>query len=161
MAARNAVEPVMTDSAAPRMRRMRISDIPAVHRIERLTFDPPWSPAYFRKCLQQGCPAWVLLRGERIAAYLIAAAGAGVLHLLNLCVDPESRRQGFGRMLLRHAVEWARQQETVQIILEVRVSNQAALELYHSEGFQDMGIRKGYYPAGNGREDAQVLCLKL
>ena len=79
---------------------------------------------------------------------------------MNLCVDPTAQRLGAGRKMLEHMIKRVRSKaETV--FLEVRPSNIKAIRLYNSLGFNEIGIRKGYYPAKNGREDAVMLALEL
>ena len=78
-------------------------------------------------------------------------------HVLNLCVDPELQRQGLGRRLLHHLIKLARAANATIVLLEVRKSNLPAIRLYDAEGFKRLGIRKNYYPAAGGREDAIVL----
>jgi len=82
-------------------------------------------------------------------------------HLLNLCVYPANQRQGVGRYLLEKLMEQARAQKADRMLLEVRKSNRAAIRLYQSVGFEDIGYRKGYYPSHQGREDARVMRLFL
>ncbi len=145
----------------PGLRPMQLSDIPLVHAIEKLSFYSPWRPSYFHRCLNQGCQGWVLETEGEVRAYLIAAHGEGVTHLMNLCVAPPWRRKGLGRNLLRYLIALARQRGARTIILEVRASNRLARDLYQSEGFVELGVRRDYYPAPDGREDARILCLHL
>jgi ribosomal-protein-alanine N-acetyltransferase len=81
--------------------------------------------------------------------------------LLNLCIDPEYAGQGFGRFLLKEMIRRALERKCMMFFLEVRVSNTHAINLYFSEGFNEVGIRPNYYPAGNGREDAMLMTLDL
>ena len=78
-------------------------------------------------------------------------------HLLNLCIRDSSRRQGIGRKLLRHLISIARRHDAEVVFLEVRPSNESARQLYASEGFNELGSRRDYYPRGGGREDALIL----
>ena len=96
-----------------------------------------------------------------LQAYAILAIGADEAHLLNLCVVPRCQGRGFGRSLLRRMIELARWHHADRIFLEVRPSNPAAIALYASEGFSQIGRRPRYYPAKDGREDALVMALEL
>jgi ribosomal-protein-alanine N-acetyltransferase len=96
-----------------------------------------------------------------IEAYGIISVAADEAHLLNICVREESRQQGIGRKMLRHLVAIARRHNTEVIFLEVRPSNDAARALYEDEGFNELGNRRDYYPAGAGREDALILARTL
>jgi ribosomal-protein-alanine N-acetyltransferase len=84
----------------------------------------------------------------------------GEAHILNISVDPDEQGHGIGRKMMENAIDYARgRAETV--FLEVRPSNTAAITLYERLGFNEIGIRRGYYPAENGREDAIMLALQL
>ncbi len=97
----------------------------------------------------------------RIAAYGIVAMGVGESHILNLCVDETLRGRGIGRQMLALLLERSRDAGMEDAFLEVRPSNRLALALYQSVGFVQVGVRKGYYQAEQGREDALVLKLRL
>ena len=86
---------------------------------------------------------------------------AGEAHLLNLCVRPESQRQGIGKKLLVHLFTLARHHDAEIMFLEVRESNATARRLYDKAGFNELGTRKDYYPAGAGRENALILARVL
>ena len=77
--------------------------------------------------------------------------------ILNIVIDSAQRGLGFGRWLLQHLMTIAAQQGSDKIFLEVRVSNQVAIKLYESLGFKRISMRKNYYPAVHGREDALIL----
>ena len=88
--------------------------------------------------------------------------GVDELHLLNITVAPAHQRQGWARFLLDALCLWSRGQRAQWLGLEVRASNAPARALYEGYGFQQVGIRKGYYPAGQfQREDAVVMSLSL
>ncbi len=87
--------------------------------------------------------------------------GAGQCHLLNVCTHPDHRAQGLGSNLINHLLEAARQAFASVALLEVRVSNKIAYELYCRMGFNEIGVRKDHYPARRGREDALVLAREL
>ncbi len=81
------------------------------------------------------------------------------LHILNIAVDPDYQRQGLGRYLLDFACDFGRERGARCALLEVRVSNTAALELYTRMGFQQIGLRKHYY--SENKEDAYVMKKNL
>lgn len=138
-------------------RAMREEDVPRVVAIERAAYQFPWSEGIFRDCLRVGyaCRA-AELDGELIA-YGILASGAGEAHVLNVCVNAAFRCRGIGRALLEHLMDLAHEGGMSEIFLEVRPSNTGAIRLYHSLGFRQIGVRRGYYQAARGREDAVVL----
>jgi ribosomal-protein-alanine N-acetyltransferase len=96
-----------------------------------------------------------------MAGYTVVAIAAGEAHLLNLSVAAPWQRRGIGREILEFALRLARDYGARKVILEVRPSNAAALALYAAGGFAEIGVRRGYYPAGDSREDAIVLELTL
>jgi ribosomal-protein-alanine N-acetyltransferase len=100
------------------------------------------------------------LDGE-IVAYGVVAMGAGEAHILNLCVRGDLRGRSIGRQMLALLLERSRQAGVESVFLEVRPTNPHAIALYQSVGFVQVGLRKAYYQAEGGREDALVLKLDL
>jgi ribosomal-protein-alanine N-acetyltransferase len=143
------------------LRPMLVADLTAIMAIERRCYPHPWTRPIFNDCLRVGYSCWVAERQGIIEGYGVVSIAAGESHLLNLCVRPESRRQGIGNRLLCHLIALARRHEAEVIFLEVRPSNSAACRLYREAGFNELGTRKDYYPAGAGREDALILAREL
>ncbi len=143
------------------MRDMRQSDVPRVAVLERQSYDFPWSPGIFRDCLLAGYTCMVVEHRGEVIGYAIMSLAAAEAHLLNLCVAAERRREGHGLALLHLLMQQAAQAGAEHIYLEVRPSNAAALALYQREGFQQVGLRKHYYRAKTGAEDAVVLACSL
>jgi len=144
-----------------RMRGMMPGDLSSVAAVERASYAFPWSEGIFRDCLRVGYLCRVAEVDGEIAGYGIVAHGAGEAHLLNLCVRADLRGRGLGRRMLQLLVERSRQSGVEAVFLEVRPSNPGAIALYRSAGFVQVGLRKGYYQAAGGREDALVLKLEL
>jgi ribosomal-protein-alanine N-acetyltransferase len=140
---------------------MSHDDVPLVSDIERRAYDFPWSHGVFRDCLLAGYTCIVLERDERVVGYAILSVAAGEAHVLNLCVDPHYRNQGYGDRLLDEVLLRARHAGVKEVFLEVRPSNVNALSLYRKKGFRQIASRRAYYQAKNGREDAAVLSLVL
>lgn len=141
-----------------RLRPWRAADLGALAAIEQLAYPYPWPEGVIRDCFAAGYYGWVALeRGGLIAAYAIVQPVLDEAHLLNLCTAPEWQGQGIGRGMLRAMMSACRDLGMVRMLLEVRASNLPALALYRSEGFVEDGIRKGYYPASGGREDAILM----
>jgi ribosomal-protein-alanine N-acetyltransferase len=146
---------------APVIREMRQTDVSRIAVIERQAYEFPWSPGIFRDCLLAGYTSLVAeYRGE-VVAYVIMSVAAGEAHLLNLCVASDARRCGYARRLLDIVLERARQSGAERMHLEVRPSNEAALALYAGYGFERIGVRKHYYRASSGSEDAVLLARPL
>jgi ribosomal-protein-alanine N-acetyltransferase len=139
------------------LRAMREADVTTVWTTDRLAYDYPWSEGIFRDCLRVGYSCWVGEIQEAIVTHAIMSVAVGECHILNLCVHPDWQSRGLGRHLLRHLLRFARARRADSAFLEVRASNAAARALYASEGFCEIGVRPGYYPARKGREDAVVL----
>jgi ribosomal-protein-alanine N-acetyltransferase len=142
---------------ALRFRPLLVADLTEIMEIERRSYPYPWTHLIFSDCLRAGYCCWVCERQDIIEGYGIASIAAGESHLLNLCVRSESQQQGIGRKLLLHMITLARRHNAELMLLEVRPTNRAARALYHSMGFNELGSRREYYPAKNGREDALIL----
>ena len=147
--------------SAPRLRPMRPDDLPEVMEIEQAAYEFPWSEGILRDCLRVGYSCWVLESRGGIEGYVILSAAAGEAHLLNLCVRPGQRGLGHGGRLLRHALDVAGRLGADTLYLEVRRGNEAAISLYRKHGFNEIGLRHGYYPSREGREDALVMARVL
>lgn len=143
------------------IRPMRECDLHEVIEIERASYEHPWSGTIFSDCLHAGYSCWVCGRGGVVEGYGVISVAAGESHLLNLCVRMESRGLGIGRKMLRHLIAIARRHDAEVVFLEVRPSNASARNLYASEGFNELGTRRDYYPKGGGREDALILARAL
>ncbi len=145
----------------PRYRAMTEADLEQVLAIERAGHPYPWSEGIFRDCLRVGylCRLWSV--GNAIRVYGIMSVAVGEAHIFNVCVHPDHRRQGWGRQMMRALLEDARRRGAHTAFLEVRPSNQAAIQLYRGLGFNEVGMRPDYYPAPEGREDALVMARVL
>lgn len=139
-------------------RKMQEKDLPVIMEIETLVYSHPWSLKNFEDCLRgRSYRAKVLELNHRfLVGYGLLSVGAGEAHVLNLCVHPHYHRCGYGKRILNHLIMMAKREGTEAIILEVRVSNLSAIELYRQLGFSEVGIRKNYYPKENGREDGLI-----
>jgi [ribosomal protein S18]-alanine N-acetyltransferase len=143
------------------IRAMQDADVSAVAAVERASYQFPWSEGIFRDCVRVGYLCRVVEVSDVIIGHGIVSTGAGEAHILNVCVRPEFRCRGVGRQLLRYLLERSRALGMAEAFLEVRPSNTTAIRLYQSLGFEQVGVRRGYYQATNGREDAAVLRLAL
>lgn len=122
----------------------------------------PWTRGNFADSMAAGYVCRVMrLKGAPIA-YAVMLVALDEAHLLNLSVKRAMHGQGAGRALLAHLFDQARDYGAVQLFLEVRPSNAAALALYQRAGFAPIGRRRRYYPAADGqREDAVVMRVSL
>ena len=140
---------------------MAEADIPDVVATERASYQFPWSEGIFRDCLRVGYVCRVAVVEGRAIGYGVMSVGAGEAHILNLCVLEPYRCRGIGKDLLTYMLDRGAAAGMSEAFLEVRPSNTAAIRLYQSIGFEQVGMRRGYYQALGGREDAAVLKLPL
>jgi ribosomal-protein-alanine N-acetyltransferase len=145
----------------PGYRRMVADDLDAVVTIEGAIYPHPWTRGNFADSLAAGYHCWVVECAGEIAGYTVAMIAAGEAHLLNLSVAVPWQRRGIGREALGFVAGLARDCGATKILLEVRPSNAAAIALYNAAGFSELAVRRGYYPAGDAREDAVVMQLAL
>lgn len=143
------------------IRPMNAADVPAVAAVERASYAFPWSEGIFRDCLRVGYHCRVVEVAGLVIGHGILSLGAGEAHVLNVCVRAEFRCRGVGRRLLAAMLDAARAAGMAEAFLEVRPTNLSAIRLYLSMGFRQVGVRRGYYQAVDGREDAAVLRLEL
>ncbi|MHB1186704.1 ribosomal protein S18-alanine N-acetyltransferase [Thiobacillus sp.] len=157
----SAVPDIPVHEIAHRLRPMTEADLPRIHRIELASYEYPWTPGNFADSINAGYSMWVREAEGEVIGYYVMMAAAGEAHLLNLTIAPMWRRHGLGRDLLVHCLERACDHKTSSLFLEVRISNTAAIALYHSSGFIDLAVRRNYYPARVGREDALIMKREL
>jgi ribosomal-protein-alanine N-acetyltransferase len=143
------------------IRSMQDADIAQVLRIERASYAFPWTEGIFRDCLRVNYACRVAEIGVVTVGYGILSVAAGEAHLLNLCVADAYRCRGIGRRLLAHLLLAAGNGGAREAFLEARPSNISAIRLYQSLGFTQIGMRRGYYQAVDGREDAIVLKRRI
>ena len=143
------------------LRRMLLTDLEAVAAIERRANQFPWPATQFADSLRDSHWSWVLEHQGRVSGFAIYSLVLDEASLLNIAVDPQCQRRGFGRRLLQTTLHLLREQGTVECFLEVRCSNRPAEMLYRSLGFSITGQRRDYYPAATGREDAHVMRCDL
>jgi ribosomal-protein-alanine N-acetyltransferase len=137
------------------------ADVAEVVAIEFASYRFPWSEGIFRDCLRVGYVCRIGRLGALVAGYGIASCGAAEAHILNLCVRAQLRCRGIGTLLLEDLLQHAAVAALDVAYLEVRPSNTAAIRLYQSFKFEHIGMRRGYYQAPEGREDAAVFKLAL
>jgi ribosomal-protein-alanine N-acetyltransferase len=140
-------------------RPMQMDDLDAIMVIEPQIY--PWTRGNFSDSLNSSYSAWILMHNEEIIGYSLMMMVLDEAHLLNLSIAKTYQKQGFGRTLLEHMVDIAKNNQMANMFLEVRQSNVSAIALYENMGFNEMAIRHGYYPATNGREDAVLMGLVL
>ncbi|SDI69094.1 ribosomal protein S18-alanine N-acetyltransferase [Propionivibrio dicarboxylicus] len=140
---------------------MALRDVDDILRIEYSLYSHPWSRANFSDSLDSGYVCCVARIGGELVGYFVVMLAVDEAHLLNISVADAFQGRGLGARLLRVAMNSAYEKGGRFMLLEVRVSNERAFSLYKHFGFEKIGLRRGYYPAGFGREDALVLRREL
>jgi [ribosomal protein S18]-alanine N-acetyltransferase len=146
------------------IRKMEIGDIKAVSLLDQQSFSLPWPQSSFKFEIEQNANSrcWVAEINERnhqvqLVGMLIVWIILDELHIATLAVDANYRRKHIARRLLLKALTEGMEQKCISALLEVRSSNTAAINLYLTAGFKQVGLRKKYYQ-DNG-EDAVLMTL--
>lgn len=161
-----ALQGIATMSAVVRepslsFRPMLEDDLIEVLAIEESVYEFPWTRMIFTDCLRVGYCCWIFESDGIINAYGVMSIAAGEAHLLNLCVRPQSQGTGVGTSLLTFLLDIAARHDADTAFLEVRPSNKIARQLYLKAGFNEVGMRRNYYPGRYGREDAVIMACAL
>jgi [ribosomal protein S18]-alanine N-acetyltransferase len=138
------------------IRRLQLRDLTAIEKIERSAYPTPWSRSMFAGELSK--PSSISLgafEDEILLGYLITSRYVDAWHVMNVAVTPERQRQGIASALLGRLFELTADDDRRGYTLEVRISNTKAIALYERVGFEQRGIRRGYYT--DNREDALIM----
>ena len=150
----------MMKKAEITVRSMTVEDIPGVVEIENHCFSTPWTRHAFRMELKNKLAVYLVAEHrEKVAAYAGMWLIVDEAHITNVAVHPAFRSLGLGRRILEAMVAEARARNILRMTLEVRKSNDTAIQLYREKGFLIAGIRPGYY-VDNG-EDAIIMWKEL
>jgi ribosomal-protein-alanine N-acetyltransferase len=144
-----------------KIRPLIIADLPEIMTIECKACRFPWTIGNIRDSLNCGYLCFGVEILNKLIGYCILSVAAGESHVLNIVIDPDFQGQGYGTYLMRYLLYVAKRHGAGIVFLEVRSSNKTAFHIYHCLGFNEIGIRKNYYPSEKGREDAIVLALEL
>jgi ribosomal-protein-alanine N-acetyltransferase len=140
---------------------MTVADLEEVMSVESANYSFPWPRQNFKVCMRSGYQCWLMKAGQRMAGYSVLSKKGELAHLLNLSIHRDYQSKGFGRKFLQFMLRQAQVLNALEVYLEVRVTNVRAHQLYVSEGFNEVGKSKDYYPAKKTREDAVVLAFNL
>jgi len=138
-------------------RPMGEGDLEQVDAVERQIYSFPWTRGNFADSLRSGYDAWVVRDGAQLLGYCVSMVALDEAHLLNISVAPTAQGRGLGRRLLAWVEQRAAVHHARSLLLEVRPSNAVAKGMYERAGYERIGLRRGYYPAARGREDAIVM----
>ena len=147
--------------ALPRLAPMTVEALGRVLQIENDIYEFPWTHGNFRDSLVAGYSSWLYLQDDEPIGYAVVMLAVDEAHLLNLSIARAAQRRGHGSKLLGEISRAARGHGAKSMLLEVRPSNLAGRQLYAAAGFSQQGLRRAYYPARDGREDALVLARAL
>jgi ribosomal-protein-alanine N-acetyltransferase len=143
------------------LQAMKFEDVDQVCEIENLSFTTPWSRESFESEVTKNNLAKYLV--AKVDGKVAAYGGMWIVldegHITNIAVHPDYRGQKIGEKLVQAMIETAKNNNVANITLEVRASNEVARNLYRKLGFEDSGLRKGYY--SDTGEDAVIMWKKL
>ncbi len=142
-------------------RRMTLGDVDRVMKVEHEVYEFPWTDKIFNDCIRVGYYCWLALQRQNIVGHAVISVSAGESHMLNLSIAREYQRRGFGKQFIEFLIQQAQAKQVQTMLLEVRPSNTAAINCYNSAGFNEIGLRKDYYPAPEGREDALLFARHI
>ena len=163
----------ITIKTKPTTRRTSISfnrltsiEIPSVLSIEEQNSDDPWSQLQFTTSIENSNNiCYCLSLNGKTIGYLIAMLAEDTADILNIGIDPNFQRQGYGRDLLNHFIEELRKRDIGEILLEVRVGNKSAIQFYKRQGFEEISVRKNYYTKNSKnqsqREDGIIMSIQI
>jgi [ribosomal protein S18]-alanine N-acetyltransferase len=138
---------------------MEFPDLAQIIAIERSSFSDPWPEfAFLRAISTSTCHTRVVRKDGTVAGYLVGYINGPEMHIANVAVRPDFRRQGVARALLIEVLANG-EIDCDHAILDVRESNQSAIRLYESLGFRRVGRRRAYYRYPS--EDALVMRVEL
>lgn len=142
------------------LRPMTSQDLAAVCAIEQQVQYAPWTEKLFSDSLERHL-CLVAESAEKIVGFAVVQFVVDEASLLNIAVEPTQQKQGIGRLLLDEVLAQASAKKATTVFLEVRASNQRAIQMYQQAGFNEMGLRKNYYPSANGKEHAVMMALMV
>lgn len=142
------------------IRKMEQRDVPAIAALERICFSDPWSENSIASELENPLSYWLVADDNGcIAGYVGSQSVLDAADMMNIAVSPDYRRRGVAKALVDELILYLQEKRVIALLLEVRVSNVAAISLYQKMGFQQVGYRPKYYR--NPREDALILRKEL
>jgi ribosomal-protein-alanine N-acetyltransferase len=142
-------------------RPMRPDDLEQVMRVEHQVYPFPWTERIFSDCMRVGYHCWIATHQQVVVGHAVISVVGNESHMLNLSIASAHQRKGYGRQFVDFLINEACTRQAKTMLLEVRPSNLVAINCYNAAGFNEIGSRKDYYPASNGREDALLLAKHI
>ena len=138
-----------------------MDDLDHVIQVENEVYPYPWTRRIVQDCIRVGYDCWLALENESIVAHAVVSVAAGESHLLNLSVSKKHQGKGVGKEFINFLINIVRDKKATIMMLEVRPSNLQAINCYNASGFNEIGSRKNYYPASEGKEDALLFAREI
>jgi len=132
-------------------------DLDSIVESEKQAYHFPWSKKLLQSCLQEQYTVLIMENEVQVIGHMIFQKVLDEIHLHNVCIIPKNQAKGLGHQWLKHLNNYALKHKIKSIILEVRISNEAAKNLYLQHNYREIGLRKKYYKNGNQSEDALVM----
>ena len=163
----------ITIKTKPTTRRTSISfnrlssiEIPSILSIEERNSDYSWSQDQFTTSIENSKNlCYYLSLDNKTIGYLIALLAGDTADILNIGIDHDFKRQGYGTALLNHLIEELRKRNISEILLEVGAGNKSAIQFYKKQGFEEISVRKNYYMKNSKnqshREDGIIMRIKI
>jgi ribosomal-protein-alanine N-acetyltransferase len=142
-------------------RPMTAGDLDQVMKLENSVYEFPWTERIFRDCIRVGYDCWLAFMEKKFVAHAVISIAAGESHMLNLSVSEIQQGKGIGKQFVQFMLSIANKRGAETMMLEVRPSNVQAINCYNSVGFNEIGCRKDYYPAPDGKEDALLFARQI
>jgi len=141
-----------------RFREATVQDFASICEIENSVYEFPWTEKVFTDCINAGYVCMVYENVHKLFGYGVMSFVDGECHVLNLGIEASYQGAGWGKSFMIKLLDLAQKRKCRVVFLEVRISNKRAFSLYHDLGFNEIAVRKNYYPASGGkRENALVL----
>lgn len=142
-------------------RPMTLNDVAYVLTVENEVYPYPWTERILQDCIRVGYDCWLALENDLVVAHAVVSVAAGESHLLNLSVSRKHQSKGIGKAFIDFLIDIVRSKNATVMLLEVRPSNLQAISCYDAVGFNEIGCRKDYYPASEGKEDALLFAKEI
>ncbi len=142
-------------------RRMTLEDVDCVMKVENEVYRFPWTEQIFSDCIRVGYLCWMASRADTVVGHAVISITPGESHMLNLSIGKIYQGNGYGKQFIEFLIAVAGEHQAETMLLEVRPSNIPAINCYNASGFNEIGCRKDYYPAPDGREDALLFARHI
>ena len=136
-------------------------DLNVIELIESEVHTYPWTRGNFLDSIKSSHKCFMMQLNNEIIGYAVIMFVLDECHVLNISIKKSMQKKGYGSDLLKEVIRRAGLAHSKTIYLEVRSSNHAAIHLYDKHGFNEMSVRKDYYRAKEGREDAVLMGLVI